>query len=99
MDYHTVYIDPDLMEIIPGYLENIHKYYQDIQHLLTEVDYQEIRRIGHGLKGSGRGYGFSKITEYGAQLETAATEKNPDQIKEISDKLLDYVNTIRIVSE
>ncbi len=94
-----VYIDSDLLEIVPGYLSNIRQYCKDIQTALESKDYESIQRIGHGLKGTGSGYGFDKITEWGAQIETAAKENKPEVLVKTNTILSDYVNTVKYEGE
>jgi CheY-like chemotaxis protein len=43
-----------------------------LQTALAASDHQEIRRIGHNLKGVGTSFGFPELSELGARLENAA---------------------------
>src|SRR5437879_13204997 len=68
--------DPDIAELIPGFLENRRK---DIAAMLDSVqrgDFETVRVLGHSMKGAGGGYGFDAITEIGAALEQAAQQRN-----------------------
>lgn len=92
-----VKIDPDLAELIPGYLENRT---QDILHILEALeraDFETIRTLGHGMKGSGGGYGFAAITEIGKAIETAAKEGNAGAIREGVESLRSYLERVEVV--
>jgi HPt (histidine-containing phosphotransfer) domain-containing protein len=92
-----VKIDPDLAELIPGYLENR---IQDILHILEALeraDFETIRTLGHGMKGSGGGYGFAAITEIGKAIETAAKEGNAGAIREGVESLRSYLERVEVV--
>ena len=51
-----------------------------------------IRRFGHNLKGTGRGYGFPPIEELGREIERAAAQGDPNRIVEQLDALHRFVN-------
>ena len=92
-----VNVDPDLEELIPGYLSNRDKDVCAIRAALEKKDLEAIRIIGHSMKGSGRGYGFDAITEIGALIETAAKEARHDDILLLAGRLEDYLARIEIV--
>ena len=96
-DRIIVHCDPDLEEVIPGYLENKQKEVQTIRGALEKGDFDSIRVLGHGMKGSGGGYGFDPVTDIGASLERAAQENNSGEIQKSLDELLKYLRRIEIV--
>ena len=96
-DKIVVHVDPDLQELIPGYLENRQADMQAMQEALAQGDYETIRIVGHSMKGSGGGYGFDTITEIGSALEQAATHKKPDTIRRWVDELLTYLERVQVV--
>ena len=56
----------------------------------------EIRVMGHNMKGAGAGYGFARITEIGAQLEQAALRQEGDVIRVCVADLVRFLDTIRV---
>ncbi len=92
-----VHIDPDLKELIPGYIENRHKDIKSITNALKNSDYTIIQTLGHGMKGSGAGYGFETITDIGKALEQAAKDKNSEEIKRRLSELKIFVERVEIV--
>ncbi len=94
-----VRVDPDLEDLIPGFLENRHKDIRSVVEALAGDDYAAIAKIGHSMKGVGGGYGFDAITDIGRSIEQAAKDKNPDKIKASLDTLSDYLGRIAIVFE
>ncbi|MEK9628516.1 MAG: Hpt domain-containing protein [Nitrospinota bacterium] len=91
------YVDPDLRELIPGYLENRRKDIKAINEALKNSDLKAIRTLGHSMKGSGGGYGFMPISQIGAAIELAAKEKAPDRIQNHLDELKSYLNNVSVV--
>ena len=95
----VILADPVIADLIPGYLENRRKNIVSMREALDNGDYEAIRFIGHNMKGSGEGYGFSAISEIGAALEQAAKQNNKDDIKRRIDELEDYVGRVEVVYE
>jgi len=98
-DKIIVRVDPDLEDLIPGFLENRHKEIQSVFEALARDDYAAIATIGHTMKGVGGGYGFDAITDIGRSVEQAAKDKNRAKIKASLNKLSDYLGRIEIVFE
>ncbi len=93
----VVYVDGDLEELIPDYMENRHSDIKAIQDLLNVENYSEIQRLGHSMKGSGGGYGFDEITNIGRDLEQAAKNHDKNEITKLVDYLSVYLSTVKIV--
>ncbi|MFV8830496.1 Hpt domain-containing protein [Alkalihalobacterium sp. APHAB7] len=94
-----VSIDKDLEDLIPGFLENRKKDIETMKLALVEEDFQQVRMIGHRMKGFGSGYGFDFITELGKQLEEAAKEEDTNSIAEAITNLVNYLDQIKICFE
>lgn len=95
----TVIIDPDLEELIPGFLENRSMDVQKLKTASEKKDFDTLRSTGHSLKGVGGGYGFDGITKIGAEIETLAKAGNLVKINENITALEEYLNKIEIKFE
>jgi CheY-like chemotaxis protein len=87
-------LDDRLRAIVPGYLEGRRR---DILALLTALDngdYEQIRTIGHKMRGSGAGYGFPEITAIGERLEFAAESRNEKDTREHIAELSEYLDVL-----
>jgi HPt (histidine-containing phosphotransfer) domain-containing protein len=93
----VVYVDEDLQDLIPGYLENRLKDIAAIHESLARGDYEEIRSLGHKMKGSGGGYGFDEITNIGQAMEQAAKIGNKEEIARQAEALKTYLETVDVV--
>jgi len=93
----TVYVDHDLMDIIPEFLENRNKDIKLLKIAVEQNDYATITNIGHNLKGSGGSYGLDTITEIGKLLEKAAENRNIQEISEVVDRLSSYIDNIEVL--
>jgi HPt (histidine-containing phosphotransfer) domain-containing protein len=94
----VVYVDPDLADLIPGYLENRRRDVQEIGRFLLEGNLKEILRLGHSMKGSGGGYGFEAITLIGKEIEKAAGRGDKDVVSALKERLAGYLSRVKFVS-
>ena len=89
-------IDPDVADMIPGYLRNRHKDVRTLREALSgDVSIKLIRTVGHKIKGTGRAYGFDRISEIGAAMEEAAKAGRHEPISVLVDQLEQYVNEVQ----
>jgi two-component system, sensor histidine kinase and response regulator len=94
-----VQIPRELEDMIPDYLSNRRNDVLTISEALEKNDINAIRVIGHGMRGSGAGYGFSRITEIGGDLERAANEANLVEIRNLKRVLAEYVERVEVAYE
>ncbi len=92
-----VHVDPDIADLIPGFLENRHKDIKTIGEALAQGDFETIRFLGHSMKGAGGSYGFDAITDVGRSLEQAAIAQDTGGIKKSLLELFAYLDSIEVV--
>jgi HPt (histidine-containing phosphotransfer) domain-containing protein len=92
-----VHVDPDLTDLIPGYLANREKDIIAIHDALAKKDLDTVRILGHSMKGSGGGYGFETITDIGMLIEKAAKEGQDESIRLQVKRLENYLRQVEIV--
>ena len=92
-----VNVDPDLEDLIPGFLGNRNSDLQKLRAALDGGETGTVQSIGHSLKGVGGGYGFSGLSEIGAALESAAKGNDSDAIRKQIDALADYLARVEVV--
>lgn len=95
-DAEDIKIDRDLADLIPGYLSNTRNAAEQIRKNVQVGDFEDARRIGHNLKGSGGGYGFMKISTLGAEIEAAAREKNSERVAGAVEAMLHFLDNVKI---
>lgn len=97
MEKIIVQCDPDLEDLIPGYISNRNRDIVAIGECLELGDFDKIRTLGHSMKGSGGGYGFNHISVLGSQIENAALAKDIKKIEHAIKGLEDYINRVEVV--
>ena len=95
----TVRIDPDLEDLIPGFLENRRADVEKVRALAQSSSFADIRMIAHSMKGAGGGYGFDEITVIGGDVEEAALSEDRDAVLAGMERLSDYLSRIDVVFE
>jgi HPt (histidine-containing phosphotransfer) domain-containing protein len=94
-----IHVDPDIADLIPGFLENRHKDIKTIGEAVTQGDFETIRVLGHSMKGAGGSYGFDAITDIGGSLEQAAKGKDAEAIQRSVQELALYLDHVEVVYE
>ncbi|MGA3236963.1 MAG: response regulator [Bryobacteraceae bacterium] len=74
-------LPPEVLALVPQYLEGRIQDLQRLSDALTAKDYQTIGVIGHKMKGTGASFGFPEIGMAGSRIESAAKEGNDDSIR------------------
>jgi CheY-like chemotaxis protein len=91
----VVIVDPDIQDLVPRFLENQTHNAKLVVDLAAKRDFESVRRIGHNMKGTGKGYGFEIISAHGAALEQAASKSQPDDIHRIAKDLAQYLAQVK----
>ena len=94
-----VRVDPDLADLIPGFLDNRRKDIAVMQEALKHDDFETVRLLGHSMKGAGGGYGFDGITDIGAALEEAAKDNNPGTVLRGLSDLAAYLDRVEVIHD
>lgn len=97
MTNHVVYVDEDLKDLIPGFIENRYEELNQIETALKQHDFKSIEKIGHNIKGVGGGYGFDYISEIGKQIEETARAEDGEELQEIVQAYRTYLDNVEIV--
>ncbi len=92
----TVLVAGELRELIPRFLAHRRMEVDQLRDALAARDFEAARRIGHGLKGVGGGYGFDEITRIGADIERAAREQLSDGLHGLVRELAEYLASVDI---
>jgi len=102
IEEHTiglVRVISSLAALVPGFLEGRRRDIESIAAALERSDYDDIRMLGHNMKGCGAGYGFNRITQIGASIEHAAARRAPEEIRARSSELARYLDGLHVVYE
>jgi len=93
----TELMNSELKDLISEILENWMQEIQIMRQALDTNNYEVIRNISHKMKGTGGVFGLGRISEMGGILETAATNRNADEIRKTLHMLASYIEQLAVV--
>jgi PAS domain S-box-containing protein len=85
-------LDPEIAALVPQYLASKWRQMEEAQGCLLEHDLEPVRRFGHNLRGTGRGYGFPPLEKIGKELEAAASAREEARIAEQLERLRQFLD-------
>ena len=92
-----VRVEDFIADLVPDYLLKVRHDLQEMEDSLEGEDYPRVQLLGHTLKGSGGGYGFDRLTEFGARVEESARSKDRQGVAHGLEKLRKYLDEVRVV--
>jgi PAS domain S-box-containing protein len=90
-------VSAELEALMPKFFANRRRDAEKIAEALTRGDFDQIRAIGHGVKGAGGTYGSAVISQLGARIEQAAIERRAEAIETDVKALMDYLDRVELV--
>lgn len=81
--YSSFADDPDMEELVTGFVERLPLQVHDIRLAIDDDDLERVGRLAHQIKGAAGGYGFMPVSRDAEALEVAARHAN--QVSEVSD--------------
>ncbi len=95
----VVIVDVDIEDLIPSFLENRADEVGAIRKCLSESNFKEAMRLGHGMKGAGAGYGFDEISVIGKIIEDASKQEDAPAVEAAVSRLARYLSVVEVVYE
>ncbi len=93
----VVHVEAYLERILPRYLVGRREEVVSLLEGTMPEDLDTIRVFGHRMKGTGGAYGLDAITEIGNTLEQAAIHQSINEIEELLDSFLNYLDRLEVV--
>src|SRR5947207_11499178 len=69
---YKVTVAKDLEDLIPAFLRNRSKELETLKVALAAADFEQLRQLGHRMKGVGNSYGFAHVSVLGQEIEDGA---------------------------
>ena len=96
---HTVTVAKDLEDLIPTFMKNRAKELETLRAALSGGDMEQLRQLGHRMKGVGNSYGFEKVSLLGKQIEDGAKSGDRAGLEAAVSQYADYLAKVKIVYE
>ena len=94
-----VKVAKDLEDLIPTFMKNRHKEVDTLRAALAAQDFEQLRQIGHRMKGVGNSYGFEQVSLFGKQIEDGARSGDRASLEGCVAEYRDYLARVRVVYE
>lgn len=98
IDY-TAVVAKDLEDLIPVFLRNRTKEIDLLRTAVAAGDYEQLKQIGHRMKGVGNSYGFAPISDFGKSIEDNAKNSDKAAVDGVIGTYADYLSKVKIVYE
>ena len=96
---HLVTVAKDLEDLIPTFMKNRAKEVETLRAAHAAGDFEQLRQIGHRMKGVGNSYGFEKVSVLGKRIEDGARDNNRAGLESCIAEYADYLARVQIVYE
>lgn len=96
---YTAVVAKDLEDLIPVFLKNRAKELDALKAAVGSGDFEQLKQLGHRMKGVGNSYGFAPISEYGKAIEDGAKAADKAGIEGCIATYADYLANVKIVYE
>jgi len=90
-------IDPDLKDLVPGYLNRRHVDLEFGRDALLVGNFMALQKLGHNIRGSAGSFGFRGLNQIADRLEQAAVAQNGKALRCALDDMQTYLERIKVV--
>ena len=95
----TVIVAKDLEDLIPTFMTNRGKELETLRVALGAGDMEQLRQLGHRMKGVGNSYGFEQISVLGKKFEDDAKTRDLPALQALIVEYADYLARVKVVYE
>ena len=96
---NLVTVPKDLEELIPVFMSNRKKELDALRIALAAADFEQLRQLGHRMKGVGNSYGFELISTLGKHIEDGARTGDRAGLAARITEYLDYLQRVQVTYE
>jgi HPt (histidine-containing phosphotransfer) domain-containing protein len=97
-DYKVI-VAKDLEDLIPVFMKNRHKELDALRVALASADFEQLRQLGHRMKGVGNSYGFERVSTIGKHIEEGARSGDRAALQASISEYQDYLGKVQIAYE
>lgn len=94
-----VTVAKDLADLIPVFFKNRQKELETLRTAIAAADFEQLRHLGHRMKGVGNSYGFAAVSDIGKRIEDGARSSDRGAIDKCIDEYAEYLAKVQVVYE
>ena len=99
MNDFLVTVAKDLRDLIPMFLRNRKKELDTLRVALAAADFEQLRQLGHRMKGVGNSFGFARVSTLGELIENGARSGDRAGLEARIAEYGEYLSKVQIVYE
>ena len=96
---YDVKVPRDLEDLIPVFMSNRKKELDTLRVALAAADFEQLRQLGHRMKGVGVSYGFDHVSMLGKHIEDGARSGDRAGLEARIAEYADYLSKVQIAYE
>jgi HPt (histidine-containing phosphotransfer) domain-containing protein len=96
---YLVTVAKDLEDLIPVFMSNRKKELDTLRVALAAADFEQLRQLGHRMKGVGNSYGFAQVSELGKHVEDGARSGDRSLLESAIAQYSDFLSKVQIAYE
>ena len=98
-DRFRLKVEPRLVGLVPGFLENRRRDLERMREALRAGDLAAIRDVGQNIRCFSRVYGVAELTTLGDEIYRAAEECSTLRILHLQGRLAEYLSRAELPRE
>jgi HPt (histidine-containing phosphotransfer) domain-containing protein len=98
-DAYKVKVAKDLEDLIPVFLSNRKKELDSLRSALAAADFEQLRQVGHRMRGVGNSYGFERVSSLGKQIEDGARSRDKASLEAHIAAYGEYLSKLQVAYE
>lgn len=96
-DTFTVLVESELRELIPKFIKIQKEQFELIKNGFNNQDFNDLKHLGHRMKGACGGYGFTLLSEIGSEIEKLAELKDIDSLEKQVKRCENFLANLKII--
>ena len=93
---YRVRVAKDLADLIPTFMKNRKKELESLRAALASADFEQLRQLGHRMKGVGVSYGFERISVFGKDVENGARNGDRAAVEAAIEQYDEYLSRVEV---
>jgi HPt (histidine-containing phosphotransfer) domain-containing protein len=98
-DALIVKVSKDIEDLIPVFLANRKKEVETLRAALAADDFEQLRQLGHRMRGVGNSYGFERVSILGKEIEDGARKSDKASLEAHIAAYGEYLSNVRVAYE
>ena len=96
---YRVIVARDLADLIPVFMSNRRKELDTLRVALAAADFEQLRQLGHRMKGVGNSYGFARVSDLGKHVEDGARSGDRASLEAAIASYSEYLAKVQVAYE